>query len=200
MSCLVIGVYLIYFFFRSTRIFRKEWRVYKIHKDIYYNILLYVSLVCIFALLTLIGFIQTNNPPNWNYWIINNVLNKTISTTQNVELYYVINVAWWISNLLVVMLSIYDELRSRKSMFNKIQIINTVTIWNPATTQFWQRVLPNNINLIKNTTMIGSSYLVMWISKYLYNVNIKKNNVISLITLGSSITILASMTIINLLG
>ena len=189
-----------YFFFRSTRIFRKEWRSYKIRKDIYYDIWLYTSIVCIFTLLTLIGFIQSNSAVNWNYWIINNVLNKKISTTQNVELYYVINIFWWISNLLVVMLSIYDELKSRKNMFNKIQIINSITTWNPATTQFWHRALPSNINLVRNTTMIGSSYFVMWISKYLYNVNIKKNNIISLITLGSSLAIFTSMTIINILG
>lgn len=199
-GCLIIGGYLIYFFFRSTRIFRKEWISHKDHKNIYYDLWLYICIICIFILLTIITFVQNNKTINWQYWIINNVLNKEISNTQRIEIYYLVNIVWWIANILVFALSIIDQIWRKDSTVNKIQIINNVTTWNPITTQFWYRILPNNVSLITNNSMIGSSYLMIWISKYLYNVNNKKEKIISWSILISSTTIFVCMMFINVLG
>lgn len=200
-ACLVILFYFIYLFISNSKIFNK-FNGFKFLNANNVELLYWVIIGTMLAT-TISLAVATNGIVDWNGWIIQNLMNKTISLNSNRTIYYVVNITWWVSNILIAIFSIINlfiKVKINKN-FNKLNLTSFLTIWNPGGAILWNRfILKNNYNSLTNISKISSAFLIDWCAMCLCSDNQKKNIIYTSIIGSLTLLITIGLTIFNFVG
>lgn len=202
-SCLVVIFYILYIFIKNTKLFKNTSfyfnRINQLNNDLIYLCL------CLVFLLAISIFVWINSKFNFDIWVINQFMNKDISLAINSTNYYLVNVFWWIFNILLFVYAIAMlgyKLKTNLSLdkYNNLELTSYITIWNPIAIQFWTNQIPFGYYSILSVINLNVSVIINTINNKLFNFNDKKHLTWTISTLSFVTLSFIGLTLFNFLG
>lgn len=201
-ASLVVIFYIIYVFIKNTKLFKNiSFYFNKISK--FNNDLLYL-IFCVMLLLIFSIFVWVNLGFNFNVWIINEFMNKKIDLSVNITNYYLINIIWWVFNILLFIYAInvfgYKFKTQRIIDTNNLELSSYIIVWNPIAIQFWINQIPFGYYSILSVINLNVGTFINAVNKKLFNFNSKHYLIWNISTLCATSISLIGLTLFNFLG
>lgn len=188
---IVIVLYIIYYLIRNTKIMNP---INHFFNNISMNTIKFVMVL--FAIIVfLVGMLIITIPGNFKVntapWIINNFMNRELD--HNSWLFWLVNINYYIVNILLIIYAILPYTNKKIQIYieniklSPLIAINTITFWNPVSTNFWTSLSFNNVQAVSNGFLTSFSTAFINFVYYLNNKN-KWSKSLSIFVAGSSIT------------
>ncbi len=202
-----IGIYILIIFYIIYYIIRKT-KILKPINNFFNNISINTInfLTAIFAIsVFLIGMFITTIPGDFKFnsapWIISNFMNKNLK--YGTWMFWLINVIYYLINVLIVIYTFITYKNKKIQMYiENIRLtpligINTITFWNPISTNFWSSISFKNYYAVSNGFL--NSFSPAFINFCYYLINKKKWSKSLSILLPSCCVVSVGLILLNLL-
>ena len=182
-----LALYAIYLFIRKSKIVTNSFaKINKMSnttiKIIAFSVAIIIMLISVFVM-TISSKFDFNTAP----WIITFFLNKNLD---NLGVWkWVINGFWWGLNILIVLYALFAQFTKKlhkyieNAKLTPIILINTMTVWNPISSNLWLKIANSNSLMVQNSFIIN---LVSTGINFIYYLLNKNKLSKSLMILGSS--------------
>ncbi|GAA5414822.1 hypothetical protein [Ureaplasma ceti] len=159
-TIIALAIYAIYMFVRKltfvTNVLRKIDNISNFTtKIVSYAIAAIILLVAVF-LMTISKKFNFNSSP----WVINYFLNKDLRKIDT--WYWIINSFWWSLNIAIILYALTAQFLKKKILkyvenitLTPIILNNTMTVWNPVSSNLWMLVANSNALMVTNDFIVN---------------------------------------------
>lgn len=198
---LIIVLYILYYLIRNTKVMKP---INNFFNNISINTIKFIMVI--FAIIVfLIGMLIITIPGDFKFnsdpWVIKSFLNKELE--YGTWLFWIVNIVYYIINILLVIYALLSYNNKKIQLYienirlSPLIYINTLTFWNPISTNFWLSISFNNVQSISNGFLSSFSTSFINFIYYLNNKN-KWSKSLSIFVIGSILTTI-SLTLVNVL-
>ena len=170
---ILIILYVLYYIIRNTKVMNP---INKFFDNVSMNTIKFLTIL--FALIVfLVGMLIITIPGDFQFdsapWIITQFMNKNL--VYGTWLFWLVNILYYIINGLLIVYAILTYTNKKiQSYIENIKLtpligINTMTFWNPISTNFWSSISFGNIQAISNGFINSFSSAMINFIYYLIN-------------------------------
>ena len=189
-TIIILALYAIYLFIRKSKMITKAMaRIDRMSnstiKIISFTVAIIILLISVF-IMTISNKFDFNAAP----WTISYFLNKDL--TKLGSWYWIINGIWWALNIIIVLYALLAQFTKKlhkyieNAKLTPIILINTMTVWNPISSNLWLKIANSNSLMVQNSFIVN---LVSTGINFIYYLLNKNKLSKSLIILGSTTTL-----------
>lgn len=197
----LIFFYILYYLIRNTKVMNP---INNFFNNISMNTIKFTTIV--FSLIIfLVGMLIITIPGDFKFssepWIIKTFMNRQL--IKGTVLFWTVNICYYIINILLLTYAILTYRNKKLQMYienirlSPMIAINTMTFWNPISTNFWYSISFNNVQVISNAFLNSFSTAIINFIYYLVNKD-RWSKSLTIFTFGS-ILVTTSLILINVL-
>ena len=197
----LIFLYILYYLIRNTKVMNP---INNFFNNISMNAIKFITFV--FAIIAfLVGMLTITIPGDFKFnsepWIIKTFMNRQL--IEGTALFWIVNICYYLVNVLLLIYAVLTYKNKKFQMYienirlSPMIAINTMTFWNPISTNFWYSISFSNVQAISNGFLNSFSTATINFIYYLVNKN-KWSKSLTIFTIGS-VLITTSLILINVL-
>lgn len=171
-----LAVYAIYLFLRKNLIVSKFFKKIDNLSTVSIKVISFIVASIILLVAIFLMTITKKFDFNPSSWEITYFLNKDL--TKLGAWYWVINSLWWSLNIMIVLYALLAQFLKKKILqyienvtLTPIILVNTMTVWNPISSNLWIKVANSNALMVTNDFIVNLVPTMINFIYYLINKN-----------------------------